>query len=87
MATLTFNADGTLDVNDGCNQGSARWITAGAGIEVSDLVLTKKACEAAGGALEAAVVSVLRAGTIAAAIESNMLTLQAAGNGLQLRAS
>jgi heat shock protein HslJ len=86
-ATLTFNADGTLDVNDGCNQGGARWSAVGAGIAVSNLVLTKKACEAAAGALEAAVVGVLRAETIAAAIESNLLTLRAGGKGLQLRAS
>lgn len=56
------------------------------GIDVSDLVLTKKACEGTGGQLEAAVVGVLRAGTIAAAIESNVLALRAGGNGLQLRA-
>jgi heat shock protein HslJ len=86
-ATLTFNGDGTLDVNDGCNQGSARWIAAAGGIEVSDLVLTKKACDGPGGQLESAVVSVLRAGTIAAAIDADVLTLQAGGKGLQLRAS
>jgi heat shock protein HslJ len=86
-ATLTFNGDGTLDVNDGCNQGSARWIAAAGGIEVSDLVLTKKACDGPGGQLESAVVSVLRAGTIAAAIDADVLTLKAGGKGLQLRAS
>lgn len=85
-ASLLFNADGTLTVNAGCNQGGATWKAVGAGIEVSDLVLTKKACEGAGGQLESAVVGVLRAGTIAAAIDSNTLTLQAGTNGLQLSA-
>jgi heat shock protein HslJ len=86
-ATLTFNGDGTLTVDDGCNQGSARWSAVAGGIEVSDLVLTKKACEGAGGQLEAAVVGLLRAGTTTAKIDSNVLTLQAGGNGLQLRAA
>lgn len=86
-ATLAFHADGTLDVNAGCNQGSARWKAVGTGIEVSDLGLTKKACEGAGGQLESAVVGVLGAGSIAAAIDGSVLTLQAGAGGLQLRAS
>ena len=87
VATLVFNVDGTLTVNDGCNQGGASWKTVGAGIEVSNLVLTKKACAGAGGQLESAVVGVLRAGSVAAAIDSNLLTLQAGAQGMQLRAS
>jgi heat shock protein HslJ len=86
-ATLEFNGDGTISVNAGCNQGSARWKAVGTGIDVSDLVLTKKACEGPGGQLESAVVGVLQAGSIAAAIESNVLTLLAGAGGLQLRAS
>lgn len=86
-ATLAFHADGKLDVSDGCNQGSARWKAVGTGMEVSDLVLTKKACEAAGGRLEAAVVGVLRASSIAASIDGNVLTLRTGAGGLQLRAS
>lgn len=86
-ATLLFNANGSMSVNAGCNQGGAMWKAVGSGIEVTDLVLTKKACEAAGGQLESAVVGVLRSGSIAASIDANLLTLQAAGGGLQLRAS
>ena len=86
-ATLIFNADGALTFNAGCNQGGTTWKAVGADIEVSDLVLTKKACGGPGGQLESAVVAVLRAGTIAAAIDSNTLTLQAGMQGLQLRAS
>lgn len=86
VATLVFHADGSLTVNAGCNQGGARWKAVGRGIEVSDLGLTKKACEGAGGQLESAVVGVLRAGTLAASIDSNLLTLQAGAQGLQLRA-
>jgi heat shock protein HslJ len=87
VATVSFNADGTLTVNAGCNQGGATWTAVGTGIEVSALLLTKKACQGAGGQLESLVVGVLGAGSIAAAIDGNLLTLQAAGDGLQLRAS
>jgi heat shock protein HslJ len=87
VATVSFNTDGTLTLNAGCNQGGATWKAAGPDIVVSALVLTKKACQGAGGQLESAVVGVLGAGSIAAAIDGNLLTLQAAGGGLQLRAS
>ena len=76
-----------MDLNAGCNQGGGAWVAAGSGIRVTDLVLTKKACEGAGAALESAVLTVLRAETIVASIEANVLTLQAAGGGLHLRAS
>jgi heat shock protein HslJ len=86
-ATLVFHADGTLAVDAGCNTGSATWKAVGGGIEVSGLGLTKMACQGAAAQLESAVIAVLRAGTIAAAIDSDMLTLQAGAEGLQLRAS
>lgn len=86
VATIVFKADGTLELNDGCNQGGASWKAVGAGIEVSNLVLTKKACDGPGGQLESAVVGVLRAGSIVASIDSNQLTLQAGAQGMQLRA-
>lgn len=87
IATLMFKADGTLELNSGCNQGGGSWKAVGNGIEVSNLVLTKKACDGPGGQLESAVVGVLRAGSISASIDSNLLTLQAGARGLQLRAS
>jgi heat shock protein HslJ len=85
VATLVFHADGTLDVNAGCNQGSARWAAVGTGIEVSALGLTKKACPGAAGELESAVVATLRAGTIAADIEADRLILRAGAAGIGLR--
>ena len=85
-ATLVFNADGTLTVFTGCNQGSAKWSSAGAVIAVSELVLTKKACAGSGAALESAVVAVLRAGSLGETISADSLTLQAGSSGLQLRA-
>jgi heat shock protein HslJ len=85
-ATLVFNADGTLTVRPGCNQGGGTWKPIGGGIEVSALLLTKMACDGPGGQLESAVLDVLNQGTLAANIESTVLTLQAGGRGLQLRA-
>ena len=85
VATLVFHADGTLDVNAGCNQGSARWQPVGSGIEVSGLGLTKKACQGGAGELESAVVATLNAGMVAATIRGNELILSGGGMGLGLR--
>ena len=86
-ATLMFAADGSLQVNDGCNRGSGHWVAEGTGIRLSDVILTKMACIGPGGALEEAVLAVLKKGTIAAEIKANTLTLQAGGRGLQLQGS
>lgn len=85
VATLVFHVDGTLDVDTSCNTGSARWAAVGAGVEVRDLGLTKKACIGPAADLESKVVEVLRAGTIAAAIEADQLVLRAGNVGLGLR--
>lgn len=86
-ATLRFRADGSVEVNAGCNMGSGTWKLVGTGLEITGVGLTKRACQGPGGALESAVMSVLNAGSMAAAIDSNVLTLQAGEQGLQLRAS
>jgi heat shock protein HslJ len=80
-ATVVFNADGTLTVFTGCNQGGAKWAQVADGLQVTDLVLTKKACSGSDGQLEAAVVGVLRAGTIGLKIEADSLTLEAGSSG------
>jgi heat shock protein HslJ len=54
---------------------------------VSDLVLTKKACEGPTAPLETAMVAVLRAGAIVVTIQGPSLTLQGGAGGIQLRAS
>lgn len=87
VATLVFKADGTVDINAGCNRGGARWTAVGGGLEISGMVLTKMACEGAGAQLEADVLAVLGAGTVGATIDASVLTLQAGANGLQLRAA
>ena len=88
VATLVFHADGTLEVNTGCNTGTATWAAVGAGIDVGPIGLTKRACAGAAGELERAVLLTLGSGrTIAAAIESNQLILRDGGAGLGLRGS
>lgn len=87
IATLVFKADGTVDINAGCNRGGAMWTAVGGGLEIENIGLTKMACQGPGGQLEAAVLAVLGAGTVGASIDASALTLQAGANGLQLRAS
>ena len=85
-ATLLFHADGTVDVNTGCNQGSGSWATVGAGIEIKNVMLTKRGCDAQTGAMESAVLGLIDAGALAATIQGSTLTLLAGAGGLQLRA-
>jgi heat shock protein HslJ len=83
-ATLVFNADGTVDVNPGCNHGRGSWTLDGTGIAFRDVILTKMACVDPAGALENAVLAVINQGTVQASIKANSLTLQGGGRGLQL---
>ena len=86
VAVLSFNDDGTLDVDAGCNGGSGTWSAVAGGIEVGPLMLSKMACTRGPAQLESAVLGVLEAGgTINAAIDGQLLTLQAGGRGLVLR--
>jgi heat shock protein HslJ len=87
VATLVFGADGTLQVNDGCNRGAGHWVAEGNGLRLSDIMLTKMACDPPAGALESAVLAVLNQGSVAAEITADLLTLQADGRGLQLQGS
>jgi len=83
-ATLVFKADGTVQVHPGCNTGGGKWAAEGTGIAFKDVFLTKMACMDPAGSLESAVLAVINQGTVQASIRSNVLTLQAAGKGLQL---
>lgn len=83
-ASVVFR-DGRVDVETGCNTGSATATVAGAAITFRDLVLTKRACAPAVAALEMAVVATL-SGTATFLIEADALTLTAGQHGLTLRA-
>ena len=84
-ATLLFKADGSVEVDTGCNRGSGTWSLEGAGIRIENLMLTKMACAGAGAMLEGAVLGVLEAAALQAQIDSNVLTLSGGSTGLQLR--
>jgi heat shock protein HslJ len=82
-ATITFNADGTFAMNDGCNAGGGRYVVDGDAIHFSEVVTTKMACGGAAGQVEQAVLSILDADAITFAIEAFSLTFMAGDVGLQ----
>jgi heat shock protein HslJ len=82
-AALTI-ADGQMQVEAGCNTGSATVASTDTTLTIGPLGLTKKGCEADAMAVERAVTAVL-AGEIGYAIEEDVLTLTADGAGLMLR--
>jgi heat shock protein HslJ len=84
VATLQFAPDGAVRVGTGCNEGTARAEIAGGTIRFSQVGLTKRGCVGAAAQMEAAVLSVLRAGQVAYSIEAGTLNLSAGEHGLQL---
>ncbi len=84
-ATIVFKADGTFELDAGCNRGGGTWKLEGVGIAISGVLLTKMACAGAGAQLEGAVLTVIAEGSVQASIEADVLTLSRDGSGLQLR--
>ncbi|MDP9225209.1 MAG: META domain-containing protein [Actinomycetota bacterium] len=84
-ATFKFGADGTVDLQTGCNSGGGKFATDGNTLRFIDTVTTDRAC--AGAALEAAVVRLLSAAAVDYEIDAQVLTLRAGDEGLQLRAA
>jgi heat shock protein HslJ len=85
-ATLKFNADSSFELFAGCNRGGGTWKAVGGGIQFSEILLTKMACDGPASAIESAMLVVLEADSSSAEIKSNLLTLRAGANGLQLEA-
>jgi heat shock protein HslJ len=82
VATIKLNADGTVDIQPGCNSGGGTYTVDADTIDFKDLILTRMACMGGGSEVEAAVMSVLDADGITFAIESSSLTLSAGDLGL-----
>jgi len=84
-AALTFS-DGRVLVDTGCNTGEASYAEdPGTNtLRFSGLGLTKRACTGANGAMEQAVVAVLRSEAVTWEIEASRLTLRAGDRGLML---
>jgi heat shock protein HslJ len=87
MATFQFRADGTVDLQTGCNSGGGKYAVNAGTLRFIDIVTTDRACAGPGGELEAAVVRLLSAAGVDYLIDANVLTLRAGDQGLQLRAA
>jgi heat shock protein HslJ len=86
-ATIKFNADGTVDIQPGCNSGGGTYAVEGNAITFSELITTKMLCLGGGSTVEEAVLTVLEAQAITYAIDAGSLTLMAGDIGLQFSAS
>jgi heat shock protein HslJ len=85
-AGLTITGD-TMQVDTGCNTGSATVQVTATTMTIGPMALTKKACQASAAAMEAAVVATLT-GEVAYSIEADRLTITSKGGaGLMLRAA
>lgn len=78
--------DGRIEVDAGCNTGSAPVEVRDAELGIGPLVLTRVACDAATNDVEQQVVGVLQ-GNVAFAIEADRLTLTSGDGGLVYRAA
>lgn len=86
-ASITFNADGTVDVHYGCNSGGGKYAIDSDSITFSDLIQTDMACAGDAGQVESAVIAVLTADSLTFTVDAGSLTIQAPnGNGLQFSA-
>lgn len=84
-ATLTFDGEGSLGVEPGCNTGGGDYELDGDTITLGPIATTLMACEGAKGELENAVLDVLNKGELTVSIEGDTLTLMAGEDGLELR--
>lgn len=84
VATITFDVDGTVSIETGCNSGGGKYSISGNTITFEPPLMTLRACAGPEGQMEAAVMAVVGAGAVKATIETSNLTLQAGGNGLML---
>jgi heat shock protein HslJ len=83
-AYLTFEPDGVVKGNTGCNTFGGKATIEGDKITFGDIAMTRKGCDGALGALEADVVKVME-GTVTYKIDGSRLILDGAGgNGLRL---
>ncbi len=84
-AAITI-ADGRIAVETGCNTGGGPAAVTPTNLTIGPLTLTKRACEPATAAIEAAVTGVLR-GDPSYRIDADRLTLTAGTAGLMFRAA
>jgi heat shock protein HslJ len=87
-ASIVFAADGTFQMNDGCNSGGGKYVVDGDRVTFSEVVTTDMACTGAAGQVGQAVAAVIGSqGAITFAIDANSLTLTAGPSGIQFTAT
>ena len=84
-ATLVFGADGHVAVQTGCNAGEGTYTIDGSQLTFGDLVMTKRACDGPAGAMESAVLAVLRSDQVQFRIDASSLSLRITTGGLDLQ--
>lgn len=57
--SIRFNADGSVELDNGCNIGSGTYVVAGSTLTVANLVTTLRGCEPAATAVEGRIGAVL----------------------------
>lgn len=88
-AYFEFTADGRVSGNTGCNEFHGAYQAAAGTITFSQVGMTKKACQGAVNALEAAVTTLFDGRPVSYRIEADQLTVSRSDGtgGLQLRAA
>jgi heat shock protein HslJ len=76
-ATMTFNGDGTVDIQYGCNSGGGRYAVDGDAISFSELIQTEMACGGAAGQVEAEMIAVLTAESLTYTVDASSLAITA----------
>jgi heat shock protein HslJ len=86
IATLRFSDDGSVELNSGCNGGSAR-ATFGDDrrITFDEVITNLRLCEGPAGQVETAFLGVVQAGPLTWSIEADTLTLSSGEQGLVFR--
>ena len=87
-ASITFAADGTFEMNDGCNAAGGKYAVDGDQMTFSEVIHTDMACTGARGEVEQAVLAVMNFnGSVQFAIDAGSLSFTSGAAGLQFSAT
>lgn len=91
-ASLRFDGQGRLQVDTGCNRGSATYAVEGDTVVIGPVMLTRMACPEPAMEIETLLTQAIDEQTLTVSIEADLLTLEgtgggAGGGGLGLRAA
>jgi heat shock protein HslJ len=88
MATITFNANGSVDISFGCNSGGGQYAVDGDTITFAQIIQTDMACGGTRDQVEQAMAAVLAGGgPVTFTLDASSLTLTSAdGKGLMFTA-